>query len=898
MKKSILLPAFCMLLSYISSAQSCFSPATDFAAGSNPTSVISADFNGDGKMDLVTGNNSGFNVSILLGNGSGGFLPVTLFPTYSNPNLIICNDFNGDGKMDLAIAENANNVSILLGNGLGGFSAASNFVVGTYPVSLTSADFNGDGKLDLATANYSGNSLSVILGNGSGGFSAATNFALGAVPSSVISADFNGDGKKDLAAATASGNVSVLLGNGSGGFSAATNFAAGAIPYSVLSADFNGDGKMDLATADGNACKVSVMLGNGIGGFSAAIKYPTGANHAHAIIASDLNGDGKLDLATVNRTSYGEVSILHGNGSGGFALSSNLAVGGVAYSVTSADLNGDGKMDLATANDGGSNTLSVLLGYINFSISQTESSCNGSTGTATVAVTCGTFPYTYSWSTSPVQTTAMATGLSAGTYNLTVTDAVNSSKVVSIIIASPTLSASTSATPNTKCSGVCNGTASVTGVNGGASPFAYQWDALAKNQTTDMAYGLCPGNYSVTITDADGCIINAQETIILTSAVDSNVYLTNIAAIDQVHVSPSFAAHYTYNLPSIINANASNPRNFVDPGKKARFKVECTNKKFTGQSIVSGICKVRTNNPYITITDSSSALNNIGWNNKAWSADEFEISIDPNTPPGTNAYIDFVVQESGQNYATRCIAIPITPLVYSQATPSTIDDDNNPDSQGNDNDICEPNEIIEFYPWLDNISTLNAEYVRGQFENLDNHSFINIWNGIPGVGTTVYNSTWWNYLFAKPQPIFATSFNTTPEYDFVFNYNNTNITNDFKLYMVMAGGFHLFSGNVLSLVQWSLPYTFNNTVLPTSIESELKNKADFNFFPNPTNGLVQFPRDHGKIRKITIYNAIGSLIYQSEKETTDLDLSGHPKGVYLIQLQSGDNVFNKKLVMQ
>jgi len=365
--------------------------------------------------------------------------------------------------------------------------------------------------------------------------------------------------------------------------------------------------------------------------------------------------------------------------------------------------------------------------------------------------------------------------------------------------------------------------------------------------------------------------------------------------VDQINVSPSFSAYYTYNLPATINPHSSNPRNFVDPGKKARFKVECTNEKFNGQSIVSGICKVRSNNPYITITDSSSALNNIGWNDKAWSADEFEINIDPNTPPGTNAYIDFIVQESGQEYSTTCIAIPITPLVYSPTTPFTVDDDSNPDSQGNDNDICEANEIIEFYPWLDNISTLDAEFVRGRLENLDNHSYINIWNGVPGINTTVYDAGWWNYSFAQPQTITSNSFNTTPEYDFVFNYNNTSIVNDFKLYMVMAGGFKLFSGTALSLVQWTLPFTFAGSG-STSIGNEMENADGLSIYPNPSNGNVHFSIDHGQVQHIKIYNQIGVLVYQSE--TQELDLTGYAKGVYLIQVKTEGEIINKRVVIQ
>jgi len=154
-------------------------------------------------------------------------------------------DFNGDGIPDLAAANNGGNtVTVLLGNGSGGFAAAtgSPFAVGSGPVPVVVGDFNGDGIPDLATANNGDNTVTVLLGNASGGFTASTGspFNVGSGPISMVVGDFNADGIQDLGVANLSDStVTVLLGNGSGGFAAATGspFAVGPSPFSIAAAD-------------------------------------------------------------------------------------------------------------------------------------------------------------------------------------------------------------------------------------------------------------------------------------------------------------------------------------------------------------------------------------------------------------------------------------------------------------------------------------------------------------------------------------------------------------------------------------------------------------------------------------------------------------------------------------
>ena len=186
--------------------------------------AAAGDFNGDGKLDLAIVNTSVTGtpgaVTILLGNGDGTFTQTPSSPiTVGNqPSAIVAADFNGDGKLDLAITNATDNtVTILLGNGDGTFTPApgSPFSVGTQPEAIAVGDILGNGKLDLVVANYGSNNVTLLLGNGDGTFTQAENspFAVGQGPSSIVLADFNGSGRLGLAVANSggAGTVSILL---------------------------------------------------------------------------------------------------------------------------------------------------------------------------------------------------------------------------------------------------------------------------------------------------------------------------------------------------------------------------------------------------------------------------------------------------------------------------------------------------------------------------------------------------------------------------------------------------------------------------------------------------------------------------------------------------------------
>src|ERR1039458_6743249 len=220
-------------------------------AEAGPQGLVVGDFDRDGKLDLAVV--AGDAVIVFLGKGDGTFNPGVSYPVSPTPVFVAAADFNHDGKTDLvtvnvgATSTTPGTVSVLLGNGNGTFQSAVPYTVGDQPSSVAIADFNGDGKLDLAVPNRNTASISLLLGNGDGTFGLASDVAATTNLVSISPADFNGDGKQDLVAVNSSTNsIYVLLGNGDGTFQPPTAFLVDIVPVFVAAGDFNRDGRPDV----------------------------------------------------------------------------------------------------------------------------------------------------------------------------------------------------------------------------------------------------------------------------------------------------------------------------------------------------------------------------------------------------------------------------------------------------------------------------------------------------------------------------------------------------------------------------------------------------------------------------------------------------------------------------
>lgn len=143
--------------------------------------------------------------------------------------------------------------------------------------------------------------------------------------------------------------------------------------------------------------------------------------------------------------------------------------------------------------------LSALSSVIN------DVSCaTGNNGQATVNVNGGTAPYNYSWNSTPAQNNATATGLSAGNYNVAITDANGCTFMQSVLITEPPAITSTISSSDVTCYGGSNGSTSIV-VNGGVGPYSISWNSNPVQIGTN-AINLPSGNIAATITDANGCV--------------------------------------------------------------------------------------------------------------------------------------------------------------------------------------------------------------------------------------------------------------------------------------------------------------------------------------------------------------------------------------------------------
>ncbi|WMX16423.1 gliding motility-associated C-terminal domain-containing protein [Aureispira sp. CCB-E] len=527
-------------------------------------------------------------------------------------------------------------------------ATASNLTVGTYTVTVT--DFNGCTILGSATV-----------------FEPSTVLTAAIINQLNPSCHGSCDGSIEVDAQGATPNYTYQWSNGQN-TSIATNVCAGAHTVTVTDANgcsvstgsvlteptaitlnpqvlsnYNGAAISCTGAADGS---VGVVVAGGSGGYS-YVWSPQGQNTAninglvagtYCVTVTDVAGcqmDTCITIADPVQlaATYTAVDVLcHGDANGQILVNATpgtgtLGVNGYEYKITGPGQTGNVFSNINTYNNLGAGSYTVFVrdgnnceialpisigepdSVLIDSVIVTDVSCHGTaTGSATAYPSGGVGNYTYTWSTTPVQTTATATGLAAGVYSVTVADANGCDRVevfnvneptvltgsisadpidcfggttsataqgsggtpigltayvyrwsngssaattiglsagvhcvtitdanacthvecVTITQPSTAVSASISAQTDASCNGTATGTATAQGT-GGTSPYTYQWDAAAGNQTTATATGLSAGIYTVVVSDTNNCTAQTTVTISEPSVVLATISSTTPA---------------------------------------------------------------------------------------------------------------------------------------------------------------------------------------------------------------------------------------------------------------------------------------------------------------------------------------------------------------------------------
>lgn len=339
----------------------------------DPSRLFSADFNGDGHLDLVSLHRSESQVLLFRGAGDGTFDAPQTIQLKPHPSGAVLRDYNGDGLPDLLVLQDESaELGVLLGNATDGLKLAGQIGLAheddhaqghDHPSGITVGDYNGDGLLDVALA-HEGGQLDVFFGQPNGDLEAVDPLLFGLESNQVATLDVQGDGYDDVIVL---GNRPSLSDPGEIESSELLLFEGSAdglvvTPRSLSEVRSGSTGLLFVEDVDRNGFPDPVMgyAGNGMlsvlpnrgnGNFDAQQNYLV--KSATSAIFADLNLDGRLDLIIsqgLGEFTLGEVRLFLGAGNLRFRDPEAFKVQLAPVSVVSGDFNEDGLPDLAVAN--------------------------------------------------------------------------------------------------------------------------------------------------------------------------------------------------------------------------------------------------------------------------------------------------------------------------------------------------------------------------------------------------------------------------------------------------------------------------------------------------------------------------------------------------------------------
>lgn len=326
--------------------------------GIEPIAIGVADVNNDGRLDILTANDIGQNVSLLLANSTGFDAPRNT-PLGGVPGALTLGDFDVDGRTDFAVTlPLVDQIAVYRQAPVGQFQVAFEAAVDRSPRAILLADdqivrVTGDSLPDLLVLSDFGSTLTIFQGRPFGTtppFAEISRFAVSKGASAFAAAEIDRDADafaEILVAGQDAGRFMVLRGRGAGSYIGAVTFSTDLAPAAIALIDFDGDSLNDIATANQAGNTITLLRGNGVGNVRRFADIPVLVAPS-LLVSGELTGDSIADLLVASEFN-GTAAVYRGDGAGGFTATREIFLAGAPVAVVLGDVNGDGRLDAAFA---------------------------------------------------------------------------------------------------------------------------------------------------------------------------------------------------------------------------------------------------------------------------------------------------------------------------------------------------------------------------------------------------------------------------------------------------------------------------------------------------------------------------------------------------------------------
>lgn len=536
------------------------------------------------------------------------------------------------------------------------------YINNTYIVGQTSGDIslvgsnitnevcgNGQGEINIT---LTGNNLTYLWSNGAT-TEDVTGLSAGNYTCTITNLQGCSFTTPVFAVINASGTLSVstqlvtdeVCGNSNGSIN--MNVLGGTMPYifawsnGATNEDLIGlsSGTYSLTVSDANGCieSHSIIVGSNSG--TLAIQ--------NAVVTDEICGDGS---GSINATIVGGTAPLSYSWSNGSTTEDISGLSAGTYILTVTDANGCTDIHTYVINN--------QANAIAYTAAITNEICSNGMGEVALNVTGGTAPYTFAWSNSGTGT--VISGLSSGIYSCTITDAAGCSVVTSNFTVGNTASGMSASTIETMASCAPNGSIDLT-VTGGTAPITYTW---SNGPTTEDISGLGQGNYSYTVTDANGCVVSGSVIITETNANLTYTFATTSETcgngLGGIDLTPAGGtAPYTFNW--------SNGPTTEDLAGLAAGTYTCTITDFNG-------CSIATNAIQITNLSGNLSISNVVATDETCSNGfgSVDISVTGGTAPLSYAWSNGPTTQDISNMSSGTYSVVVTDASGCEATTQAV----------------------------------------------------------------------------------------------------------------------------------------------------------------------------------------------------------------------------------